>query len=80
VHLHILHIHKDVSMKTDFLCGLCKKTKFDAKISFFAMFFNFSANATNMLVFYKTLREHIEYEDIQVNIFLKCFKISKFVS
>jgi hypothetical protein len=34
-YLHILCSHKVISAKPDFLCNLCKKTKFFAKVNLF---------------------------------------------
>jgi hypothetical protein len=70
-HPHVLRVYEIVSRKTDFLCCLCKneKIRYQNKSfhNVFLVFFVCAPRKTSVLN--ETLREHVEYGDLHVNIF-----------
>jgi hypothetical protein len=77
-HPHILRVYEVVSRKPYFLCGLWKMKIFDTKISLFVTRF-FLYRPRKFFVLNETLCEHLECEDLHVNIFFYFFDILKFV-
>jgi hypothetical protein len=75
VHVLVLGAYKFVSIKTNFLYGLCKNDKIWYSNRPFrdAYFFSFLHRAQRISVFHETLCDHVEYGDIYVHIFFLFF-------
>jgi hypothetical protein len=60
--------------KMSFYMTYVKMTKFDTKISLSQHFLSFCTTHKFVSIFHKTLREHIEYEDVHANSFFELFR------